>query len=108
MIQRSWAESNGFRNRYTAQLVESKAMKTTGEQSENSMPAAGLFCEVLTAEELASRWRVPESWIREQTRSRCVDPIPHVRLGRYIRFSWGSPELMEWWKRRQSHNSNKA
>ncbi len=62
-----------------------------GEQSEHNKTAAGPFFEVLTAEELAARWRVPESWIREQTRSRCADPIPHVRLGRYVRFSWGSP-----------------
>jgi hypothetical protein len=73
-----------------------------GEQSEHSKTAAGgPFFEVLTAEELAGRWRVPESWIREQTRSRCADPIPHVRLGRYVRFSWGSPDLNHWWARRQ-------
>lgn len=73
-----------------------------GEQSEHDKAAGGPFFEVLTAEELASRWRVPESWIREQTRSRCVDPIPHIRLGRYVRFSFGSPELTEWWNRRSS------
>ena len=74
-------------------------MKTTGEHVENS---AQPFYEVLTAKDLAARWRVPESWVREQTRARCVDPIPHVRLGRYVRFSWNSPELAAWWKRRQS------
>jgi hypothetical protein len=73
------------------------------EQSEHNRGASGPFFEVLTAEELAWRWRVPESWIREQTRSRCADPIPHVRLGRYIRFSWGSPDLNCWWARRQSN-----
>ena len=51
---------------------------------ENKTCAVGPFYEVLTAEELASRWRVPESWVREQTRSRCLDPIPHIRLGRYV------------------------
>jgi hypothetical protein len=55
------------------------------------MPAGGPFFEVLTAEELAQRWRVPPSWVREQSRSRCSDPIPHARLGRYVRFSWGEP-----------------
>lgn len=77
-------------------------MKTNGEHSENKSANAPPFFEVLTAKELAARWRVPESWVREQTRSRCVDPIPHVRLGRYVRFSWASPELTSWWKRRQS------
>ncbi len=77
-------------------------MKITGEQVENKSDGAPPFFEVLTAKDLAARWRVPESWIREQTRSRSADPIPHVRLGRYVRFSWASPELSDWWKRRQS------
>ena len=73
-----------------------------GEQLEHKKPSCGPFYEVLTAEELAARWRVPATWVREQTRSRCVDPIPHIRLGRYVRFSFGSPELSNWWARRQS------
>jgi hypothetical protein len=65
-------------------------------------PAGGPFYEVLTAEELAKRWKVPASWVREQCRSRAVDPIPHIQLGRYVRFSFGSPALTAWWERRQS------
>jgi len=42
--------------------------------------------EVVDAIELAQRWRVPVSWIREQTRDRASDPLPCVRLGRYVRF----------------------
>ena len=78
------------------------------EDSEHNTSAGRPFFEVLTADELAGRWRVPESWIREQTRSRCPDPIPHVRLGRYVRFSWGSPELDSWWARRQSKKTHFA
>jgi hypothetical protein len=63
-------------------------------------PAGGPFYEVLTAEELAKRWKVPASWVREQSRSRAVDPIPQVQLGRYVRFSFGSPALTAWWERR--------
>ena len=73
-------------------------MKTNGEQPENNAPP---FFEVLTAKDLAARWQVPESWVREQTRSRAADPIPHVRLGRYIRFSLNA-ELAAWWARHQS------
>ena len=94
--------------RPTAQLTEGRAMKTPGDHLENKTCDTGPFFEVLTAEELASRWRVPESWVREQTRSRCLDPIPHIRLGRYVRFSWNSPELAAWWKRRQSSNTHAA
>jgi hypothetical protein len=78
-------------------------MKNAGAQLGAQYPRAQeSFFEVLTAEELAQRWRVPPSWVRDQCRSRCSDPIPHARLGRYVRFSWGSPELIQWWGRRQS------
>jgi hypothetical protein len=62
------------------------------EQSENNSP----HFELIDAAELASRWRLPTSWIREQTRSRSADPIPHLRLGRYVRFEWDSPDLAAW------------
>ena len=66
----------------------------------NEALAGGPFYEVVDAAELGKRWRVPKSWIQEQTRSRAIDPIPHIQLGRYVRFSWGSPELTQWWNRR--------
>jgi hypothetical protein len=83
-------------------------MRSSGEHvgSKSTTPAPP--CEILTAGELAERWRVPESWVREQTRSRCVDVLPHIRLGRYIRFCWNSPELNAWWKRRQVGNVHEA
>jgi hypothetical protein len=78
-------------------------MKIPGAQLEHINGGLnGPFFEVLTAEELAERWRVPASWIREQCRSRAADPIPHTRLGRYVRFSYGSPALINWWTRRQN------
>lgn len=94
-------------NRHTAQLIDREDMKNGGAQvgAQNTL-TDGLFFEVLTAEELAQRWRVPPSWVREQCRSRCSDPIPHVRLGRYVRFSWGSQELRDWWRRRQSSKNS--
>jgi len=48
--------------------------------------------ELLTAEELAARLRVPPSWVRARTRSRTMDPLPVVRLGRYTRFRWNAVE----------------
>ena len=57
--------------------------------------------EVIDAPELAKRWRLPESWIREQTRTRAGDPLPCVRFGRYVRFEWGSPKLVAWYDRRR-------
>ncbi len=55
--------------------------------------------EVIDSKELARRLVLPESWVRDRVRGRCDDPIPHVKVGRYIRFEWGSRELLEWWSR---------
>jgi hypothetical protein len=54
--------------------------------------------ELIDSAELAARWRVPESWIRNHTRERTPkhERIPCVRLGRYVRFEWGSPMLQDW------------
>ncbi len=69
------------------------------EEGERPYPVA----EIIDAKELARRWSVPVSWVREYTRSdRTVDHIPHVRLGRYVRFEWGSPQLAQWFARRRT------
>jgi hypothetical protein len=54
--------------------------------------------ELIDSAELANRWRVPESWIRNRTRARTPrdERIPCIRLGRYVRFEWGSVRLAEW------------
>jgi excisionase family DNA binding protein len=46
--------------------------------------------DILTPEELAARLKVPDSWVYEKTRGRCRNPIPCLRLGRYVRFDWTS------------------
>lgn len=64
--------------------------------------------EVIDSVELAKRLNVPETWIRSRTNSkRTTDPIPHFRLGRYIRFSWDSEQLHEWLNR-QLVSTNRA
>ncbi len=56
--------------------------------------------EVIDSIELVKRLSVPESWIRSRAnQKRTSDPIPHYRLGRYIRFSWGSVQLSDWLSR---------
>ena len=54
--------------------------------------------ELIDAAELAARLRVPPSWVRNRTRARTPkqERIPCVRLGRYVRFEWGSEQLMSW------------
>jgi hypothetical protein len=64
--------------------------------------------EYIDSQELAKRWCLPESWVREQVRARSADPIPHVRFGKYVRFRWGSPELESWAQRRTTGSCNKT
>jgi hypothetical protein len=63
--------------------------------------------EFIDCKELARRWAVPVSWVREQVRSRVADPLPHIRLGKYVRFRWGSPEMEGWAGRRIMNASNR-
>ena len=77
----------------------------------SSTPSSQAHFELLTPVELAEKLKVPVTWVRDRTRSRDLqgDVIPHLRLGRYIRFQWLSPELEAWLKRRlyskSQHNS---
>jgi hypothetical protein len=64
--------------------------------------------EFIDSAELALRWGIPASWVREQVRTRSLDPIPHVRFGKYVRFRWGSPELEHWAGRRIVSSSNRV
>ena len=58
--------------------------------------------ELIDSVELAKRWNVPTTWIRNHVRSGYTScPIPHLQLGRYVRFEWGSQALEEWLSRRR-------
>jgi hypothetical protein len=56
--------------------------------------------EVLDASQLAERLRVPRTWILEQTRSRAIDPVPHLKLGKYCRFVLND-DFFRWLERRK-------
>jgi excisionase family DNA binding protein len=43
--------------------------------------------ELLTIDELAGLLKVPKSWIYAHTRPRSKIRLPHVKLGKYLRFS---------------------
>jgi len=55
--------------------------------------------EMIDGPTLAQRWQMKSTWVRKQTASP-DDPLPHVKLGRYVRFLWNSPELNGWLERR--------
>jgi excisionase family DNA binding protein len=44
--------------------------------------------DILTPEELAKRLKVPLTWVYEKQRPKHKNPIPTLRIGRYLRFNW--------------------
>jgi excisionase family DNA binding protein len=50
--------------------------------------------ELMTVSEIAAFLKVPVSWVYERTRRRGIECLPHVKLGKYLRFSM--PEIKEW------------
>jgi len=50
--------------------------------------------DILTPEELAARLKVRKTWVYKQTRSRSRNPLPRLRIGRYLRFDW--TKVSEW------------
>jgi hypothetical protein len=70
-------------------------------QERTATPTPPTSFELIKADELAQRLNLPASWVRDQVRSRATDPIPCLRFGRYVRFQWGHPDLIEWLERRR-------
>jgi hypothetical protein len=79
-------------------MIPAAGHNSAAETSQNTAVglAGGRHFEIIDAGELAGRWNLHETWIRHHTRAGSEDPIPHLRLGRYVRFAWGSPELVRW------------
>ena len=54
--------------------------------------------DILTPQQLADRLQVKVSWVKEQTRRRAkvrnAHPLPVIRMGKYLRFSWQA--VSEW------------
>jgi excisionase family DNA binding protein len=50
--------------------------------------------ELMTVSEIAAVLKVPNSWVYERTRRRGIERIPHVKLGKYLRFSM--PQIRKW------------
>ena len=58
--------------------------------------------DILTPEQLAERLQVAISWVYEKSRARGNgrNPLPVLRCGRYLRFSW--PDVCEWMRGRDT------
>jgi len=54
--------------------------------------------EIIDSLELATRTKLPASWVRAHVQLRCPieERIPCLRFGKYVRFEWNSPQLNQW------------
>ena len=41
---------------------------------------------LLTVEEVSALFQLPRSWVYERTRRRGIERLPHLKLGKYLRF----------------------
>ena len=41
---------------------------------------------LLTVQEVAGMLRVPVSWVYERTRRQSPETLPHIKVGKYLRF----------------------
>lgn len=55
--------------------------------------------QILTIDEVAARLKVSPRWVYEKSRRRCQNPLPVIRIGRYLRFNWIDVST---WLQRQS------
>ena len=67
--------------------------------------SGGSPTEILTPQQLAERLQVKPSWVYEQTRHRSgvrnPDPLPHIKMGLYLRFDWR--DVLGWLERQKQH-----
>lgn len=51
-----------------------------------------------TVRKLAEHLQVPNSWVYDRTRESGPDLIPHLKLGKYVRFDPASRQFQAWLK----------
>jgi excisionase family DNA binding protein len=59
--------------------------------------------DFLTVDELAALLKVPVSWLYSKTREKSDNPIPFIKIGKYLRFSETS--VREWLTKQQKNTT---
>lgn len=55
--------------------------------------------ELLDAKQVAELLNVKLSWVQQQPRSRVKDPLPHIKVGKYVRYQEAA--VREWLERQK-------
>jgi excisionase family DNA binding protein len=61
----------------------------TNTSTDPDLPISGrprADSHLLTVREVADLLRVPPSWVYDHTRPGCREPLPTIKLGKYLRF----------------------
>lgn len=66
-----------------AERLDMPLARATGGEAKKEMQDRG---QLLTVQEVANLLHVPVSWVYEQTRRRGTGQLPHLKLGKYLRF----------------------
>jgi hypothetical protein len=76
-------------------IAELKRIDSTARPTTANVP------QLVSLQELAKIWELPYSWLKEACRSRCADPLPTFKMGRYHRVDLADPSLAAWLARRR-------
>jgi predicted DNA-binding transcriptional regulator AlpA len=58
--------------------------------------------DLLTIDELAKKLKIRKSWIYSRTRIKGPGSVPHLKIGKYLRFCLG--DVLTWLKDQQYGN----
>jgi hypothetical protein len=67
-----------------AETVRIEARAATARPSNRGV--AEDFCGLLTVPDVAALLHVPTSWVYDHVRKGCSNPLPAIRIGKYLRF----------------------
>ena len=67
-----------------------------GEVQETVEQPSTVSRQLMNITELAGRLGVPKSWIYERTRCNGPERIPHLKMGKYLRFDPESEAFKKW------------
>jgi excisionase family DNA binding protein len=73
-------------NRNGSEVNRSNSVVGLPPNSERDHAAAEFLLELLTVDEIAAALRVSPSWVYERVRKRGRDKMPHLKIGKYLRF----------------------
>jgi predicted DNA-binding transcriptional regulator AlpA len=62
--------------------------------------------ELLDAQQIAELFKVPLTWVQQATRKRFRNPIPHFKIGHYVRFR--EADIREWLEKQKRDSAKKG